>query len=119
MAEVMMNLTTEQIQLASLIDAHVSRYPDTGRGDEQLLVTLTDYLVAFKRILDSATPVQMDTLCQQYPGFYRLAMLLESLAQGIAEGEIEGPKVIDRGAAARTGYAVVVPLCPIMAESSC
>jgi hypothetical protein len=88
----MLNLTAEQIQLASLIDAHVSRYPDTDRGDEQLFVTLYDYMDAFKRILDSATPVQMDTLCQQYPGFYRLAMLLESLAQGIAEGAIEVPK---------------------------
>jgi hypothetical protein len=36
--------------------------------------------------------MQMDTRCQQYPGFYRLALLLESLAQGIAEGEIEGSK---------------------------
>ena len=88
----MLNLTAEQIQLASLIDAHVSRYPDTDRGDEQLFVTLYDYMDAFKRILDSATPVQMDYLCQQYPGFYRLAMLLESLAQGIAEGAIEVPK---------------------------
>ena len=88
----MLNLTAEQIQLASLIDAHVSRYPDTDRGDEPLWVALTDYLDAFKRILDSATPGQMDTLCQQYPGFYRLAMLLESLAQGIAEGAIEVPK---------------------------
>jgi hypothetical protein len=88
----MLNLTAEQIQLASLIDAHVSRYPDTDRGDEQLFVTLYDYMDAFKRILDSATPVQMDRLCQQYPGFYRLAMLLESLALGIGEGEIEVPK---------------------------
>ena len=88
----MLNLTAEQLQLASLIDAHVSRYPDTDRGDEQLFVTLTDYLDAFKRILDSATPVQMDYLCQRYPGFYRLALLLESLAQGIAKEEIEVPK---------------------------
>ncbi len=88
----MMNLTAEQIQLATLIDAHVSRYPDTDLGDEQLLITLTDYMDGFKRVMDSATPVQMDYLCQQYAGFYRFGLLMESLAQGIAEGVIEVPK---------------------------
>ena len=34
----------------------------------------------------------MDTLCQEYPGFYRLTLLLESLAQGIAKVVIEVPK---------------------------
>ena len=58
-----MNLTAEQIHLASLIDAHVRGYPATDRGDEPLFVTLTDYMDALKRILDSATPVPMDYLC--------------------------------------------------------
>lgn len=35
-----MNLSAEQIQLATLIDAHVSQYPDTALGNEQLLSTL-------------------------------------------------------------------------------
>ena len=51
-----------------------------------------DYMDAFKRIMGSATPAQMDYLCQQYAGFYRFGLLLESLAQGIAEGVIEVPK---------------------------
>jgi hypothetical protein len=88
----MLNLTAEQIQLATLIDAHVSRYPDTDLGDKQLLITLYDYLDAFTRIMDRATPAQMDYLCQQYAGFYRFGLLMESLAQGIAEGVIEVPK---------------------------
>ena len=34
-----MNLSAEQIQLATLIDAHVNRFPDTPLGTEQLLPT--------------------------------------------------------------------------------
>lgn len=42
--------------------------------------------------MDSVTLAQMDALCQQYAGFSRFGLLLESLAQGIAEGVIEVPK---------------------------
>ncbi len=87
-----MNLNAEQIQLAKLIDAHANQYPDTTLGTEQLLANTYDYMDAFKRIIDSTTSVQMDYLCQQYPGFYRFAKLLESLAQGISDGAIDVPK---------------------------
>ena len=87
----MINLSAEQVQLATLINAHVNRYPDTALGDEQLLQTAYDYMGAFKRIMDSSTSAQMDYLSQQYTGFYRFGKLLESLAQGIADGEIDVP----------------------------
>ncbi|MCP4431127.1 MAG: arylsulfatase regulator [Gammaproteobacteria bacterium] len=88
----MMDLTAEQIQLATMIDAHVNKYPESQLGDEHLLRSTFDYMDAFKRIMDSSTSVQMEYLCQQYDGFYRFAKLLESLAQGIADGDIEVPK---------------------------
>ena len=84
-----MDLTAEQIQLATMIDAHVNRYPESQLGYEHLLKSTYDYMDAFKRIMDSSTPVQMDYLCQQYTGLYRFGKLLESLAQGIADGNIE------------------------------
>ena len=65
----MMNLSAEQIQLAMLIDAHVSQYPDTDLGDEQLFVTLYDYMDAFKRIMDSATPANGLPLSAVHRGF--------------------------------------------------
>ncbi len=86
-----MNLTAEQSQLALLIDNHVGRFPNTPLGEEQLLATVYDYMEAFKMLMESTTTVQMDYLTQQYPGFYRYAKLLESLAQGIADGVIDVP----------------------------
>ena len=86
----MIDLTAEQIQLATLIDAHVNQYPADATGDEHLLSTIYDYMDAFKRIMDSTTSVQMDYLCLQYPGFYRFAKLLESIAESISDGTIAG-----------------------------
>ncbi len=87
-----MNFNAEQIQLATLINTQVNQYPDTTLGTEQLLTTIYDFMDDFKCIMDSTTGVQMDYLCQQYPGLYRLAKLLESLAQGISTGAIDVPK---------------------------
>lgn len=49
-------------------------------------------LDAFKRVMDSASKVQMDYICQQYPRYFRFAKWMERLAQGIADGVIEVPK---------------------------
>tara|TARA_A100001391_G_scaffold201871_2_gene189948 strand:- start:1967 stop:2236 length:270 start_codon:yes stop_codon:yes gene_type:complete len=87
-----MNLSAEQVQLAAMIDAHVNRFPDSPTGDEQLLPTTYDYMGAFKRVMDTSTSEQMDYLCQEYAGFYRFARLLETIAQAIADGEIEVPQ---------------------------
>ena len=51
-----------------------------------------DYMDAFKRVMDSASKVQMDDICQQYPGYLRFAQWMEKLAQSIADGVIEVPK---------------------------
>ena len=87
-----MNLSAEQIHLVKQIDAHVRQYPDTASGNEQLLITIYDYMDAFKRIMKSSTRVHMDYLSRQYAGFYRFGKLLESIAQGIADGDIDVPE---------------------------
>lgn len=87
-----MNLSAEQLHLARLIDAHVCQYPGTATGNEHLLRTSYEYMDAFKRIMDSTTTEQMNYLSQQYPGFCRFGKLLESIAQGIVDGDIDVPK---------------------------
>ncbi len=87
-----MDFSAEQIQLVTIINEHVAKYPDTDIGNEQLLTTIYDYMEAFKRVMDSTSKFEMDYICQQYDGFYRFAKLMEMLAQGIADGMIEVPK---------------------------
>ena len=88
----MINLTTEQRQLAKIVHDYASRFPLTEDGDAQLLQGCYDYMEAFKRVMDSTSKVQMDYICLQYPGYFRFAKWMERLAQGIADGVIEVPK---------------------------
>jgi hypothetical protein len=86
-----MPLTDQQTRLAGAIDQHVRHVLAQGGGDEALLLSLADHLGTFKQVMDLSTGEEMNALCQQYDGFYRLATLLERLAEGIADGSIPVP----------------------------
>ena len=88
----MIGLTTEQQHLAKIVTDYACRFPQTEDGDAQLLQGCYDYMDAFKRVLDSASKVQMDYICLQYPGYLHFAKWMERLAKGIADGVIEVPK---------------------------
>jgi hypothetical protein len=62
-----------------------------GGGDGVLLVSLADHLGTFKQLMEISTDADMNALCQRYDGLYRLANLLERLAEGIADGSIPVP----------------------------
>jgi len=88
----MIDLTAEQRHLAKIVHDYACRFPLTEGGDAQLLQSCYDYMDAFKRVMDSASKVQMDYICLQYPGYFRFAKWMERLAQGIAVGVIDIPK---------------------------
>ena len=90
--EVSKGLHEWQMQLVKRIDDHVRQVLVSGGGDEELLLSMSSYMGAFKQLMDSTTEVEMQQLFQQYDGFYRFAKLLESLAQGIADGSIPVPR---------------------------
>ena len=77
--------------MAVTIDEHVKYTLAKGGGDEELLVSMYDYMHTFKQLLDTSTETEMSQLCQQYDGFYRFAKLMERLAEGIADGSISVP----------------------------
>ncbi len=62
---------------------------DAAGGMEQLLVNMYKYMHDFKQILDTSAPGDMDMLCSQYPHFYRLAKLMEQIAEGTAAGAFD------------------------------
>ena len=55
-------------------------------------MSLADHMDQFKMIMDITNEIEMNYLCNQYPGFYRFGKLLEDIAIGISEGAIEAPK---------------------------
>lgn len=87
-----MSLTEQQTRLAGTIDRHVKHVLAHGGGDEELLMSLADYMGTFKQWMDMSTGEEMNALCQRYDGFYHFAKLLERLAEGIADGSIPVPE---------------------------
>jgi|HubBroStandDraft_6_1064221.scaffolds.fasta_scaffold2319004_1 hypothetical protein len=79
-----MHLSTEQLDIASQIDAKVERLAGEGNDDVAIFVELMDDMPAFRRLLD-AGPHVMDQLCLRFGGFYRYAKILEAIAAGIAK----------------------------------
>ena len=86
-----MPLTVQQTQLAETIDTHVRQVLAHGGGDEALLLSLADSLGPFKQLLETCTSAELNALCDQYAGLYRFALLLETLAQGLADGSLPVP----------------------------
>ncbi len=78
--------------LAMLIDEHAQQFPVSTKGDVALLASVDDYMEAFKRVMDSSTGQEMVYIGQTYPGFYRMGKLLETMAEGIHNGDIDVPK---------------------------
>ena len=50
-----MNLTAEQIQIASLIDARARELADAGNDDMTVFAEMADYMSGFKRLMDTST----------------------------------------------------------------
>jgi hypothetical protein len=87
-----MPLTEKQKHLAIIIDKYVVQTINNGGDDEDLLVSMYEYMSTFKQLLDTSTKQEINELCQMYDGFYHFAFLLERLAEGIANGTIPVPE---------------------------
>lgn len=81
----------QHLRLAKKIHEWVMSIQKAGGGPEEMMMSMIDYMPSFKKIMDTATSQQIDTLCEQYLGFYQFALLLEDLARGIQNGDIEVP----------------------------
>jgi len=87
-----MNLSAEQLQIASMIDAKVQELVEAGCDHAMILGEMADYMPGFKRLMDTSQRGEMDELCRRFAWFYHYAKMLESLAAGIRSGAIKVPK---------------------------
>jgi hypothetical protein len=92
-AELHAALTAEQRDIAARIDAKVQTLTAQDCDDFTILDELRDHQPGFKSLLDFAAshPGILDKISRQFPGFYVYAKLIETIAAGIASGEIEVP----------------------------
>jgi len=81
----------DPIQLVIAINKQASQTIKNG-GDKALLPSLHDIMGDLKKILDSCNEREMNAYCQQYKGFGRCMLLLETMAIGISDGSITVPE---------------------------
>jgi hypothetical protein len=82
-----MNLTAEQLQIASMIDAKMQELVCDGNDDITILAEMF-----FKRLMDTSESDTMHELCRRFAGFFHYAKILEMVAAGIQSGAIKVPK---------------------------
>ncbi len=71
---------------------------DQGADDLTIFTAMGDLMPSFKPLLDlaGAQPDTFDSVCRQFPGVYVYAKILETVAEGMASGEIEVPLLAEQ-----------------------
>ena len=85
-----MHFTAYQMQIATLIHNQVMVITEKGANeekiDEAVVEMMPDYMDGFKHLLDSLEPDGMNQLCEEFPGFYQFAKMMERIAGGCRDG---------------------------------
>ena len=86
-----MALTADQRWIAAKIDTRMQKLIRAGKDNMAIMAAMTDHMPAFHQLLSAAQPGDIDQLTRNFPGFYRYAKILESLAADIRSGVIPVP----------------------------
>jgi len=86
-----MALTKQQLWIATKIDTRMQKLVRAGKDNLAIVGAMADHMPAFRQLLDTTEPDDLDQLTRKFPGFYRYAKILESLAAGIESGAIPVP----------------------------
>lgn len=86
-----MTLTNQQLWVAAKIDTRMQKLIRAGKNNMAIMAAMADHMPAVHQLLSTAQPGDMEQLTRKFPGFYRYAKVLESLATGIQSGPIPAP----------------------------
>jgi len=86
-----MALTSQQLWIAAKIDTRMQKLIRAGKDNMAIMAAMADHMPALHELLNAAQPADMDQLTRKFPGFYRYAKILESIATGIQSGAIPVP----------------------------
>lgn len=76
-----MNLMREERRMAAAMDLRVRQLESTGIDDTALIDGMVGYLPDLQRLWTTTSDETLASLCQEYPGFYRYARLMEDAAE--------------------------------------
>ena len=89
--KVPIDVTEEQLQIATKIDAKVKELIRDGFNDMGILGQMFDFMPAFRRLMDTSKHGELDVLCRRFDGLYHYAKILETVAAGLHSGKIKVP----------------------------
>ena len=85
-----MTLTHRQIEIATQIDQDVRKAGQKAKsleaGEEAVIELMPKYMHAFKHMLDTLDSDGINQVCEEYPGFYIFAEMVERIAAGCRDG---------------------------------
>ena len=94
-----MTLTHRQIEIATQIDQDVRKAGQKAKtleaGQEAVIELMPKHMHGFKHLLDTLDSNGMDQVCEEYPGFYIFAQMMERIAEGCRDGVFDD--IINKG----------------------
>ena len=94
-----MTLTHRQLEIATQIDQDVQRVGQQAKtleaGQEAVIELMPKHMHGFKHLLDTLDSNGMDQVCEEYPGFYIFAQMMERIAEGCRDGVFDD--IINKG----------------------
>ena len=89
--KVPIDVTEEQLQIATKIDTKVKELIRGGLDDMSIVGEMFDFMPAFRRLMDTSKHGELDVLCRRFDGLYHYAQILETVAAGLHSGKIKVP----------------------------
>ena len=94
-----MTLTHRQLEIATQIDQDVQRMGQQAKtleaGQEAVIELMLKHMHGFKHLLDTLDSHGMNQVCEDYPGFYIFAQMMERIAEGCRDGVFDD--IINKG----------------------
>lgn len=85
------SITPQQRELAERIDAQMQRFQAAGLDEAEIMAAMVDHMPDFHRLMTELENAAINLLAREFAGFYRYAKIVETVASGIATGQIQVP----------------------------
>lgn len=85
-------VSEKQLEIAARLDKQVRKLEQTCSDSLEVFMEMGPFMSDFKALLDSSTQSEMDELTARFDGLYHYGKILESIAMGIASGDIQVPE---------------------------
>jgi hypothetical protein len=85
------SITSELREIAARIDAQILYLEAAGLDETEIVAAMVDHMSDFHHLMKSLNNRAINFLGQEFTGFYRYAKIVETIASGIATGQIQVP----------------------------